>query len=289
MKRVLTRRGVNVFTPADLQTPRPVDDPPATPDDLQRLIKLVENRKPECKKLWIYIDAHGYRSSAGKDDGGIVLGGPAGNPAPYKWVNYTDLARSLRPMAERGVMFNVIVDACFAANVIKVMDDFGIPGIAVAAAGSSNYSHFAASGDIAGSYITQDLAPALLNPRADVNHDGTVDPEEATDWITAHSTNLTMTRSNPWAAHTSSEHPTTPYQTGNVTIAAPGRTQTITIRRPDHALDGEPLSISNGFHTFEIGDVLGMPADPTTIWAYGPNYPDNPNLLGYVLAPASSG
>ena len=176
----------NVYTSGDAQTPPTSTNAPATIDDLERLLNLAKSNG--CKKLYLYINAHGARRlrlNVEAGGGGTLISG--GFDLKEKGTNDTDIVRFsdfallLKPL--KGMELCVIQDTCFSGELCEWLQGAGFTGTFVSSADrdhTSLYNGF-------GSAFTNALLKCWGDPKADLNNDGNVTLEEAYKWTIANS------------------------------------------------------------------------------------------------------
>jgi hypothetical protein len=161
-----------IFTPAE--------NKPAVPSDLDKLITQVAAK--DCKKLYFFFSGHGHTGGFGMANESNTDGSPV-----YDYVDYSDLAKKLRILSEKGVQFCVFVLACFSASAIPAMQEQGISGEIITNAGPASISRF---DSIKGYFFMEDFLKCWRELRTMSNRNPTF--KETLDWIYANGQKITL-------------------------------------------------------------------------------------------------
>lgn len=156
------------------------DDNPTSCDELKQLIMEAKNKG--CKKLYLFIDAHGINLGPGFG-GGFYLADKSLPTSlfgkdPTCFFFYSELARLLEPV---GAELCVVISACYSGSAIAAFQNRGLKGWITTAADaeSPSYWHWASGYN----FYARNLLNGWEDPEADSNRDGKITQEEAHAWV----------------------------------------------------------------------------------------------------------
>jgi hypothetical protein len=135
---------------------------PAGIVDLQASIS--QSIQKGCKKLYLYISSHGGEAAGDEKHSGWQLSfrphrvsGEVERRDHKQRLTFDSLSNILKPLKDSQTELCLIVDACFAANAIPAMQNFGISGLVVIASDRGSFSSANYFSVFSGGYFTDGL------------------------------------------------------------------------------------------------------------------------------------
>jgi hypothetical protein len=226
----------NIYTSGTAQTPPTSTDPPASAQDLERLLNLAKSNN--CKKLYLFINAHGDPRGRSISPEGIISFGGGLELRGDTSFQYKRLASLLAPL--KGTELCIILDSCYSGEACEWVQGLDLTGTFVSSADRHHTSFYKPKLLGFGESV---FTPALLtcwgDGRADTNGDGKVTLKEAYDWVIKTNTDPGVIEPQPKESSIAPDVPRN-YPLEDVCIPEPEVRDeaTIVIRRPE----GVPLS-----------------------------------------------